>query len=254
MPTRDLAPEGAPCWIDLQSSDAARAKSFYGDLLGWSVQEAGPEYGGYANFASGEHLVAGCMQADPSSGPADVWAVYLATSDVDALATRVGEHGGQTVVPPMDVMDLGRMAFFLDPGGAGIGAWQPGEHKGFGVLAEAWSPSWFELHTTSYDASVDFYRDVFGWDTHTMSDDPAFRYTTLFEGEAAAAGIMDRAGAEPAVDPHWAVYLGVDDTDAAVEKLTGLGGSLLDGPQDTPYGRVATVSDPMGATFQLVAS
>ena len=38
---------GAPCWIDLYSSDADRAAAFYGALLGWDATDPGPEYGGY---------------------------------------------------------------------------------------------------------------------------------------------------------------------------------------------------------------
>ncbi|MGH9004642.1 MAG: VOC family protein, partial [Acidimicrobiia bacterium] len=34
MPTRDSAPLGAPCWIDLFTSDTEKAKTFYGELLG----------------------------------------------------------------------------------------------------------------------------------------------------------------------------------------------------------------------------
>ena len=38
---------------------------------------------------------------------------------------------------------------------------------------------------------VETHREVFGWDTHAMSDTPEFRYTTLGEGESQLAGIMD---------------------------------------------------------------
>ena len=39
-----------------------------------------------------------------------------------------------------------------------------------------------------------------------------------------------------------------DATVAAIEKA---GGKLLDGPIDSPFGRVATVADPKGASFQI---
>ena len=97
------------------------------------------------------------------------------------------------------------MAVFTDAGGAAIGVWQPGQHRGFGLLAEPGAPTWFELHTRDYDASVRFYQDVFGWDTQVVSDTPEFRYTTLGEGDDALAGIMDatepaRGRAGPLVD------------------------------------------------------
>ncbi len=49
----------------------------------------------------------------------------------------------------------------------------------------------------------------------------------------------------------WRVYFTTDDVDSTAERLTAAGGRVLDGPMDTPFGRLATVTDPEGATFQL---
>ena len=48
------------------------------------------------------------------------------------------------------------------------------------------------------------------------------------------------------------MYFAVDDADAAVEKVTELGGSVLRPPMDMPYGRHADVADPQGAMFALI--
>ncbi|BDN84503.1 hypothetical protein YM3MPS_46950 [Mycobacterium pseudoshottsii] len=45
MPIRNAAPLGAPCWIDLTTSDIDRAQDFYGTVFGWTFESAGPEYG-----------------------------------------------------------------------------------------------------------------------------------------------------------------------------------------------------------------
>ena len=83
----------------------------------------------------------------------------------------------------------------------------PALHKGFGIFGEPGTPAWFELHTRDYDASVAFYRDVFKWDTHTMSDTPEFRYTTLGEGDGQLAGIMDASAFLPEGVPRaWSIY------------------------------------------------
>jgi hypothetical protein len=83
---------------------------------------------------------------------------------------------------------------------------------------------------------------------------PDLRYTTLGEGDASMAGIMDASGLLPAgVPAHWAVYFGVADTDAALEQVGRLGGSVVAAPEDTPYGRLAAVADPKGAEFRLIA-
>ncbi|MGH9027845.1 MAG: VOC family protein [Acidimicrobiia bacterium] len=254
MPKRETAPIGAPCWIDLMTSDTDRARAFYGDLFGWSSEEPNQEFGGYFNFEKDGVRVAGGMPDMPDAGVSNVWSIYLATDDARKTVDAAAANGGQVIVPAMEVADLGTMGVVSDPGGAAIGMWQPGTHQGFGVFAETGAPSWFELHTRDYETAITFYRDVFRWDTHTMGDTPEFRYTTLGEGENQLAGIMDAsamlAGGVPA---HWSIYFGVDDTDAALKKIVDLGGAVVLPAEDTPYGRLAAATDATGAAFKLVA-
>ncbi|HYZ97489.1 MAG TPA: VOC family protein [Acidimicrobiales bacterium] len=252
MPTRDSAPVGAPCWIELFTSDVERGRAFYGELFGWTSDDPAEELGGYFTFYKDGVRVAGGMHNDGQSGTPDVWSIYLASEDVAAAAEAAKANGGQVIVEPMAVMDLGSMLVVTDAGGATIGAWQPGTHQGFGVHREPGTPAWFELHTRDYDASVDFYRKVFAWDTHVEGDTPEFRYTTLGTGDAALAGIMDAAAFLPdGVPAHWSVYFGVEDTDATLARVVELGGSVVEPAEDTPYGRLARAADPTGTTFKL---
>ena len=46
MPTPTLV-VGAPCWIDLYSSDTAKATEFYGTVFGWVAQSPQEGFGGY---------------------------------------------------------------------------------------------------------------------------------------------------------------------------------------------------------------
>jgi hypothetical protein len=151
------------------------------------------------------------------------------------------------------VGDVGTMAMVADPSGAAVGLWQPGEHKGFTVMAEPGAPGWFELHTRDYDAALPFYRDVFGWDLHTMGDTPEFRYTTYGEGEAALAGMMDWSAMLPSdVPSHWVIYFTVADSDAAAATVVELGGAITTPPEDTPYGRLSVATDPTGTSFSMM--
>jgi predicted enzyme related to lactoylglutathione lyase len=253
MPLRDTAPTGAPCWIDLFTSDPDAAQSFYGQLFSWKAETAGEEYGGYINFSKDGVAVAGGMRNDGSSGMPDAWSVYLATDDAQATADAAATHGGQVLLAPMAVGELGTMLLLADAGHAAIGAWQPGLHKGFGILGEPGTPNWFELHTRDHGASVKFYESVFGWDAHAMSATPEFRYTTLGEGETALAGIMDATSFLPeGVPANWQIYFGVENTDAALAQIVELGGAVVLPAEDTPFGRLAAASDPTGALFKLV--
>jgi predicted enzyme related to lactoylglutathione lyase len=253
MPTRDSAPVGAPCWIDLFTSNPDKSRAFYGELFGWTSESA-EEFGGYINFSKDGTMVAGAMGNDGSSGQPDAWSVYLASDDAKATVDAAVANGSQVIVDAMDVGDLGTMAVVTDAGGAAIGIWKPGQHKGFGVWDEPGTPGWFELHTRDYDKSVAFYRTVFGWDAHTASDTPEFRYTTLGEGDGQLAGIMDASAFLPdGVPAHWSVYFRVESTDAALARTVELGGAIVLPAEDTPYGRLAQATDPTGALFKLVS-
>ncbi|MFK0008428.1 VOC family protein [Paenarthrobacter sp. NPDC090520] len=254
MPTPDIT-AGSPCWIDLMTSDTEKAKSFYNALFGWTYETGDEEkYGGYITASKDGKLIAGIMQKreDMGSMP-DLWSTYLRTDDIKTTTEAAAANGGQVFMEPMDVPEQGSMAMYGDSSGASIGAWQFGEMKGYELAAEPGTPAWHELLSKDYESAVSFYQNVFGWETEVMSDTPEFRYTTLGAGDNAKAGIMDAAGFLPDQVPSmWSVYFAVEDTDATVEKALGLGATVVQEAEDTPFGRLATLSDPTGATFKVI--
>ena len=67
----------------------------------------------------GETQYAGVMDASaflPDGVPAH-WSVYFKVADTDAALARIGELGGNTVVPAEDT-PYGRLATAVDPTGA----------------------------------------------------------------------------------------------------------------------------------------
>ena len=46
------------------------------------------------------------------------WGCYVTAADVNATLVRCTSLGGKTLVPPMDVPGVGRMAVLQDPQGA----------------------------------------------------------------------------------------------------------------------------------------
>jgi predicted enzyme related to lactoylglutathione lyase len=256
MPTVDRFPVGAPCWADLWTSDVEGSRAFYSALFGWEAQEPSEEFGGYFMFHRGGAPVAGGMgDMGPDMPADDSWKIYLSTDDIVGLHDALASRGAEALSPPVPVADLGLNMVFTDPNGARLGAWQPGTFPGFGILEEHGAPSWFELLTRDYGAALEFYRSAFAWRTEVEGDSDEFRYSTLRHPNDAGrqlAGVMDAAAFLPeGVPDHWSIYWDVDDVDATVARARQLGGALVDGPMDTPYGRMATVTDPTGAQFKL---
>ena len=253
MPAHDRSPNGAPCWIELFTSDPDAAKAFYGALFGWDAEAPNADFGGYSNFTSGGVRVAGLMRNDGGQGAPDFWTTYLAVPDAVATVEAAVAAGGQVHVPPMPVGDLGAMAAITDASGAFIGFWQSGTHRGYGRVAEVGAPCWHELHTRDYAAAVGFYRTVLGWDTKEIGDTDEFRYTQALSGGEPFAGVVDASAWQPdGVPSVWLVYLGVADADATCAQAQELGGKVVEAPVDTPYGRMATLTDPTGTLFKIV--
>lgn len=262
MTTRNTHPNGVPCWVDLWTSDVAGSRHFYGELFGWEAEEPNLDFGGYFSFLRDGVRIAGAMgdMGDPDGdffmAATDTWKPYLATDDIAATVEAARAAGATILSDAMEVGDLGSQAVLVDPTGAHVAFWQADTHPGFTVIDEPGAPSWFELHTRDHAAAVAFYHDVFGLDTEVAGDTDAFRYTTLVgpSGCGQVAGIMDSSSFLPDdIPPHWAVYFFVDDVDAAVAKVVDLGGTVHTAPEDTPYGRLAHVTDPAGAHFRLLA-
>ena len=255
MVTRDSAwPSGTPCWVDLGVDDIARACTFYSRLFGWDIQPGTPESGGYCLCLKTGHAVAGIGPKQGPPGTPSAWTVYLASDDADETASKITAAGGQILVAPMEVMDAGRMAIAADPAGAVFGVWQARSHTGMGLANEPGSVCWNENFSRDMDGNQAFYHAVFGYEYGDMST-PDFRYATLKLGGREVGGIGDLGtGFPPEVPAHWSTYFAVEDTDAAVAILTGAGGSVLRAPWDTPYGRMAAVSDDQGAAFSLMSA
>lgn len=248
-------PTGAPCWIDLMTSDPAKAMDFYGKLLGWTFEIGDEElYGGYIMAFKDGKSVAGLMKSNPDdAGYPDMWSTYLRVDDITATVAAAEAAGAVVYMPPMDVPEQGKMAMLGDPAGAAVGVWEFGGHTGFQAHNEMGASVWHEIMSKNYAASVKFYQDVFGWNTSVMSDTDDFRYSVLVDGDNQLAGVMDASGFLPEQVPSfWQVYFEVENTDAAVEAAVAMGAVVTMPAEDTPFGRLASLNDPTGAAFRLM--
>jgi len=251
--TRDAPwPSGTPCWIDLGVKDTGAARAFYGSLFGWEIQPGPPEAGGYAMCLKDGRPVAGI---GPGPGAADApasWTTYIAADSADETAARIRAAGGRLMMEPMDVMDVGRMAMAADPAGAVFGLWQSRTHTGAGLANEPDTLCWNENMSRDFEGNKAFYRAVFGYDYDDMST-AGFTYAAVKVGGAEVGGIGELGPEVPAGIPaHWSVYFAVADTDATTAAVARLGGSVVRPAWESPWGKMAVVSDDQGAAFSLI--
>ena len=119
-------PHGTVVWNELNTRDVEKAKTFYGDLLGWEfiTTESTNDY--IVATRKGE-MVAGMIDLANSDCDEDVpsyWFPYIEVENIDAATGQVVETGGKLLRPIFEVPDVGRIAIILDNTGACLGLMQ----------------------------------------------------------------------------------------------------------------------------------
>jgi predicted enzyme related to lactoylglutathione lyase len=256
MPIRESYASGTPSFVDLATSDQPAAKSFYGEVFGWTYDDMPVDESTVYSMAKvAGKTVAAIAPQPPEQAAAGVpphWQMYVTSSDVDAAAAKVDGAGGHLHAGPFDVFDAGRMAVVQDPSGAFFMLWKPINSIGCELVNEPGAFTWAELIAPPNDNTADFYKTVTGMQlvSAPMPDGSNYDGFSL-DGtpEGMLAGTM--APPMPGIPPHWSIYFGAADVDATAAKVKQLGGSVLVEPFDIPVGRMAVCSDPQGATFNL---
>ena len=160
MPETTKYPHGTFCWVELATTDTAAAKAFYGALFGWEYQddEVGPGMIYTMNMKGGKvlHAMYALDDERKKMGIPPHWLSYASVDELEPVVEKVKAGGGQVVAGPMDVMDVGRMAAFMDPQGAAFAIWQPKKHAGAQLVNEHGALTWNELMTNNVDAAGKF--------------------------------------------------------------------------------------------------
>jgi len=193
------------------------------------------------------------MPGEVEQGLPPHWNVYISVDDVDATAASVEAGGGAVLMPPMDVMEFGRMAVISDPTGGVVCLWQAKEHIGAVRVGEPGAVAWAELATTDPDRAAAFFRDLLGVETETNPMPEGHPYTVMKAGGKDVAGIFMMPPEMQGMPPMWTAYFGVEDVDACVEQAQGLGLGVAVPATDIPDGRFAVLLDEQQAAFGVMS-
>ena len=247
---------GTPNWVELVTTDAAGAKAFYMPLFQWETQDlpAGEDSVYTMWLLRGKQV--GAMyqmgEGESSMGVPPHWRTYISVADADAVAEQAKTLGGQVLMEPADVFDAGRMALIQDPTGAVFAIWQPRNHLGAQLANEPGTLVWNELATKDRAAATAFYTQLFGWQAQT-NEVGGMVYTSFLRGDWAVVVMLEMDEQWGEMASHWAVYLGVADSEAGRQQARDLGGQVHVDCQEIPdIGRFSLIQDPQGAMFYII--
>jgi uncharacterized protein len=116
---------GSFCWNELFSSDPAASVKFYAAIGGFSEEQMQMDgMGTYHLLKSDNQPRAGIMAKQMPEQP-HAWLPYVQVANADATTERAKKLGGEVIVPPTDIPNIGRFSIIRDPQQAALGLLQP---------------------------------------------------------------------------------------------------------------------------------
>lgn len=256
-----LAPPVAPTFVyhDLMTTDAERARRFYGALLPWELTPRDVSGVPYTDIRVAGAPFGGIMPLDPAHGIPSHWMSYVQVADLDAACARVAPAGGTVRLGPHPIPDgSGRFAILQDPTGAYVSLLQmvaPLPSPDVPAPGGAW---WHELITPDPVRAGAFYAAVVGWtveDAMTMPDGSRYRFFKA--GDRNVGGLMACPPGAPPV-AAWQLYVALEEVAAVMPTVAHaqrLGATVAWPVMDVPgVGRMAGIQDPTGAHLALGAA
>lgn len=244
-------PHGLFCWADLYSSDIKASSDFLSKLFGWQVLNVPTDQGSdYTLYQLDGKNVVGGNPLTPDMGEQSFWSNYIAVDNAAKIAQRAEKLGAKIIVPTMDAMDEGTMLGIQDPTGAMIMFWQAKNHIGAEIVNTTGAMCWNELLTHDLATAKTFYSELLGWKLE--ADETG--YVLITQDGRMNGGMMQ-------IDPswgsnipdYWNTYFTVQDIDETLEQCKKLGGTVISEVRDVSTGKIATIAEPTGASFNIIS-
>jgi predicted enzyme related to lactoylglutathione lyase len=110
--------------IELNTSDVAKAKTFYSKLFKWKLEDVPMGDMTYTMIQVGDGTGGGLMQ-HPMPGAPSLWIPYVQVEDIAAATKQATALGATLIRDVTEVMGMGWLSIFSDPTGATLGLWKP---------------------------------------------------------------------------------------------------------------------------------
>lgn len=105
------------------------------------------------------------------------------------------------------------------------------------------------MYASDAKKARDFYMALLGATADPMPGD--MEYYVLKHGETMLGGIMQIDPSWGDFSSQWITYFAVANTDETAAEVSKLGGKVM-GVDDSPFGRIAALADPQGASFKVI--
>ena len=111
--------------VELNTTDPAAAKAFYGKLFDWKLEDApmGPDMT-YTMISPGDGTGGGMMK-NMIPGVPSFWLAYVLVDDIEKATRKAESLGAKVMKDVTEVMGVGWLSVIVDPTGAALGLWKP---------------------------------------------------------------------------------------------------------------------------------
>ncbi|MEY8755186.1 VOC family protein [Peribacillus frigoritolerans] len=120
--------------FEIHVNDMERAKTFYGEVFGWSFQDwsdyAGMPYFGAVTGNENEHGIDGALMQRQSAPPEthqalNAFACTIGVENYDLTEAKIMENGGKLAMPKFALPGMAWQGYYIDPEGNTFGIHQP---------------------------------------------------------------------------------------------------------------------------------
>ena len=112
--------------VELMSNDVGKAKTFYGKLFDWKLEDMPMGDMTYTMIKVGEGTGGGIMK-NPIPGAPSMWVPYVLVDDLAAATAKATSLGATVMKDTTVVPGAGSFTIITDPAGGMLGLWEVGK-------------------------------------------------------------------------------------------------------------------------------
>lgn len=109
--------------VELNTTDVNKAKTFYGKLFNWKLEDVPMPGMDYTLIQVGSGTGGGIMK-HPVPGAPSAWLAYVEVDDIHASTNKAKSLGANVMKDVTEVMGMGWLSIIIDPTGAALGLWK----------------------------------------------------------------------------------------------------------------------------------